>query len=95
MMRSLIFLLLPAAVPPPKPAPPLPILPSVARVKVTSYGQALSVIQEVNLPRGDWKNETLHFHIAFGSPGPRAIDVHLVPVQDGSVEAEEDRKSVV
>jgi hypothetical protein len=70
--------------------PPLPILPSVARVKVTSHGNAISVIEEVNLPRGDWKGETLHFHVAFGAPGPRAIDAHLVPVGDGALEPEDD-----
>lgn len=76
--------------PPPASLPPLPMLPSVARVKVTSHGSAISVVQEVNLPRGDWKGEALSFHIAFGAPGPRAIDVHLVSVGDGSLEPDDD-----
>jgi hypothetical protein len=78
----------------PKPSapllPPLSILPSVARVKVVSHGNAIAVTEEVNLPRGEWKGEPLHFHIAFGAPGPKAIDVHLVPVGDGALEPEDD-----
>jgi len=46
-----------------------------------------AVTEEVNLPRGDWKGEALHFHIAFGTPGPRALDARLVPVDDGALEA--------
>jgi hypothetical protein len=68
----------------------LPILPSVARVKVTSYSGAVAVIEEVNLPRGEWKGEALHFYIAFGAPGPKAIDAHLVPVNDGALEPDDD-----
>ena len=86
--------------PPAKPAPPkapyvppvvapLPILPSIARVKVTATGGTIAVIEEVNLPRGDWKGETLRFHIAFGAPGPRAVDAHLVPVGDGALEPDD------
>lgn len=98
--RALVALMLlsisVAAKPPGAPAaaaplPPLPILPSVARVKVTCPGNnVIAVTQEVNLPRGDWKNEPLAFHIAFGSPGPKAVDVHLVPVADGELEPAED-----
>jgi hypothetical protein len=78
-----------------KPAPtpplvPLAMLPSVARVKVTSHAGTLVVVEEVNLPRGDWKGEPLDFWVAYGSPGPpRAIDAHLVPVADGSLEPED------
>jgi hypothetical protein len=69
--------------------PPLPILPSVARVKVTSHGDAIAVVEEVNLPRGEWKGMPLSFHVAFGAPGPRAIDAHLVAVPDGALEPED------
>ncbi len=76
--------------PQPPPPPPLAILPSIARVKVTSHGGAISVTEEVNLPRGEWRGETLRFHVAFGAPGPRAIDAHLVAVGDGELEPEDD-----
>lgn len=79
---------------PPKPyvpavTAPLPVLPSIARVKVTAAAGTVSVIEEVNLPRGEWKGETLRFHVAFGAPGPRAIDAHLVAVGDGSLEPDD------
>lgn len=70
--------------------PPLPILPSVARVKVVSHETTMVVIEEVSLPRGEWKGQDLRFHVAFGSPGPRAIDAHLVPVGDGALEPDEE-----
>lgn len=79
-----------APVKPLAPLVPLAILPSVARVKVTSLGKAISVVEEVNLPRGGWKGEALRFHVAFGAPGPRAIDARLVAVGDGELEADED-----
>jgi hypothetical protein len=67
------------------------MLPSIARVKVTYHGgHTYAVVHEVNLPRGEWKGETLRFHVAFGAPGPRAIDAHLVAVGDGELEPEDD-----
>ncbi|MBX3225485.1 MAG: hypothetical protein KF795_33575 [Labilithrix sp.] len=81
----------PAPAPPVKRAPPpLAILPSVARVKITSHGKVLSVLEEVNLPRGEWKGEALRFHVAFGAPGPRAIDARLVALGDGELEPPDD-----
>ena len=68
---------------------PLPVLPSIARVKVTTTAGTIAVVEEVNLPRGDWKGETLRFHVAFGAPGPRAVDAHLVPVEDGALEPDD------
>ncbi|AKU97572.1 hypothetical protein AKJ09_04236 [Labilithrix luteola] len=96
-----LALLVPAAVaeavsksPPPPPLAPLPMLPSVSRVRVEvvrGQPQKLLVIEEVNLPRGDWKGESLDFYVAFGAPGaPRAVDVRLLKVADGSLEAEEE-----
>lgn len=88
----------PAAAPKPAPAAPLvplAILPSIARVRVTSHGKAIEIVEEVNLPRGDWKGEALRFHVAFGSPGPRAIDAHLVEVGDGELEPEDDEAGEV
>lgn len=97
---ALALMTVPAlAAPPPAPRPPAPaippvplaMLPSIARVKVTHHGgRAFSIVHDINLPRGDWKGEALRFHVAFGAPGPRAIDAHLVPVADGAVEADED-----
>lgn len=88
--------LAPALAAPPKtpkttlpPLPPLALLPSIARVNVTSHGSALSVVEEINLPRGEWAGEALRFHVAFGAPGPRAIDAHLISVGDGELEAED------
>lgn len=80
----------PSAAPPPPPLAPLPMLPSVGRVKIAVQGGSLVVVEEVTLPRGEWKNEPLDFHIAFGAPGaPRAIDAHLVPIADGGLEADD------
>jgi hypothetical protein len=73
------------------PLPPLPMLPSIARVRVAKVGDALLVVTDVSLPRGDWSGDALRFHVAFGAPGiPRAIDAHLLPVADGALEADED-----
>jgi hypothetical protein len=67
------------------------MLPSIARVKLSYHGgRTYTVVHEVNLPRGEWKGETLRFHVAFGAPAPRAIDAHLVAVSDGALEAEDD-----
>lgn len=87
---------------PPKPAPrpparpavplaPLPMLPSIPRVRVEVLKSQLVVAVEVNLPRGEWKNEALDFYVAFGAPGaPRAIDAHLLAVGDGALEPEDE-----
>ena len=78
----------------PAPAPPalapLPMLPSIPRVRVEVLDKKLVVLEEVNLPRGEWKAEPLKFYVAFGAPGaPLAIDAHLVAVPDGSLEPDE------
>ncbi|MBX3264400.1 MAG: hypothetical protein KF782_32310 [Labilithrix sp.] len=78
------------APPPPPPPPPLAILPSVARVKLTSHGAVVAVVEDVNLPRGEWRGESLRFHVAFGAPGPRAIDARLIAVGDGELEPPDD-----
>jgi hypothetical protein len=86
----------PAARPAPKPAAPappvapLPMLPSIPRVRIDVLKAQLVVTTEVNLPRGEWKNDALDFYVAFGAPGaPRAIDAQLVAVGDGVLEPEE------
>lgn len=80
----------PAPAPAPQPPPPLAMLPSIARVKVTHHGgRVFSVVHEISLPRGEWKGELLRFHVAFGAPGPRAVDAHLVSISDGALEPED------
>jgi hypothetical protein len=76
---------------PATPLAPLPMLPSIPRVKVEVLKTQLVVVEEVNLPRGEWKNDSLDFYVAFGAPGtPRAIDARLVAVADGALEPEDD-----
>jgi hypothetical protein len=76
---------------PATPLAPLPMLPSIPRVKVDVLKTQLVVVEEVNLPRGEWKNDSLDFYVAFGAPGaPRAIDARLVAVADGALEPEDD-----
>jgi len=91
----------PALTPKAAPLAPLPMLPSVARVIFSLVGDGTSsarqalVIEEVNLPRGDWKGEALDFYVAYGAPGvPHAVDVRLVPVADGSLEADDHAAGV-
>jgi hypothetical protein len=82
-----------ASVPaPPPPLGPLPFLPSVARVRVEPASERLLVVEEVLMPRGDWRGGDLDLYVAFGSPGvPHAFDARLVPVSDGALApAEED-----
>jgi len=96
-LASLILFAKPAtkpASPAPRPPPlaPLTMTPSVGRVKVGVHGGTLVVVEEVTLPRGEWKGDALSFHVAFGAPGaPKAIDAHLVPIGDGALEADDDQ----
>jgi hypothetical protein len=95
LLAAVVVLAAPAAKPAP-PLAPLAMLPSVARVRVVVGKTELETIEEVNLPRGDWHGEPLDFYVAFGAPGPpRAIDVHLVPVGDGSLEPADDEAGEV
>jgi hypothetical protein len=71
-----------------RPAPPLPMLPSVARVRIEAARDRVVVVEEVNLPRGDWSSGGLDLYVAFGAPGaPIAIDARLVPVPPDSLES--------
>jgi hypothetical protein len=81
--------------PPPRvyvrPAPPLPMVPSIARVRVEAAHDHVTVLEEVNLPRGDWQAGGLDLYVAFGAPGtPSAVDARLVPVPIGATEARPD-----
>lgn len=72
----------------PRPAAPLPMLPSVARVRVEAARDRVVVVEEVNLPRGDWQAGGLDLYVSFGAPGvPVAIDARLVPVPQDSLES--------
>jgi hypothetical protein len=85
---------------PPAPSPPvvpahreiaLPMLPSVARVRVEAASDRILVIQELNVPRGDWRAGDLDVYVAFGSPGPPiAMDARLVSLAAGESEARVD-----
>lgn len=82
----------PPKVAPPKPPPlaPLPMLPSVAKVRVEVMKTAVVVTEDVLLPRGDWRGDSLDFYVAFGGPGaPHAFDAHLLGVADGALEPAE------
>jgi hypothetical protein len=71
-----------------RPAPPLPMLPSVARVRVEAARDRVVVVEEVSLPRGDWRSGGLDLYVAFGSPGtPIALDARLVAVPPDALES--------
>jgi len=74
-----------------RPAQPLPMLPSVARVRVEAARDRVIVIEELNLPRGEWRSGGLDPYVAFGVPGPPiAVDAHLVAAPPDSLEARAD-----
>ena len=69
-------------------APSLPVLPSIARVRVEAARDHAVVIEEVSLPRGEWRPGGVELYVAFGAPGtPVAVDARLVSVPDGSQES--------
>jgi hypothetical protein len=75
-----------APAPPPKPAAPLPSLPSIARVRVEAARDHVIVLEEVDLPRGAWTSGDLDLYVAFAAPGaPVAFDAHLLAVPDGAL----------
>jgi hypothetical protein len=79
--------------PPPapvRPAPPLPSLPSVARVRVEVSREHVVVVEDVDVPRGDWQHGDLDLFVAFGAPGvPEAFDAQILAVPDGALEPAE------
>ncbi len=86
----------PASPPPIAPAPvthepPLPMLPSIARVRVEAAPDRTLVIEDINLPRGEWRSGNLEVYVAYGSPGPPiAIDARLLARPPGDTEAHLD-----
>lgn len=74
-----------------RPATPLPMLPSVASVRLETRRDGVLLVEEVSLPRGDWQSGGLDLYVAFGAPGtPLAFDAHLVPVALGAAESRAD-----
>jgi hypothetical protein len=78
---------LPFARPSPLPVP-LGALPSIPRVRLEVGHDRVVVVQDVDLPRGDWRGGDLDVYVAFGAPPPEAFDAHLLPVADGALEAD-------
>ena len=71
-----------------RPARPLPMLPSVSRVRVEAAHDRVVVLEEIALPKGDWSGGGLDLYAAFGAPGtPIAVDARLVPVPAGQSES--------
>ena len=71
-----------------RPAPPLPMLPSVSRVRVEAARDRVVILEEIALPRGDWSSGGLDLYAAFGAPGtPIAVDAHLLSVPPGQLES--------
>jgi hypothetical protein len=69
------------------PLSPLPILPSVPLVRIEVSADRLLLIEDVALPRGDWRAGDLPFYVSFGAPGaPQAFDARLFAIPDGSLE---------
>jgi hypothetical protein len=71
-----------------RPAPPLPVLPRVGRVRVEAARDRVVLVEDVVLARGDWESGGLDLYVAFGAPGtPVAIDARLVTPAAGGVDA--------
>jgi hypothetical protein len=72
------------------PLEPLPSLPSVSRVRIEATEGRVLVLEDVSLPRGDWRGGDLELYVAFGAPGaPRAFDARLYAAADGALEPDE------
>jgi hypothetical protein len=71
-----------------RPAPPLPVLPRVGRVRVEAAIDRVVVVEDVILPKGDWQSGGFDLYVAFGSPGtPVAIDARLIAPSPGGLDA--------
>jgi hypothetical protein len=76
--------------PPAPAAAPLPSLPSVPRVRIEVAEEHVVALEDVALPRGDWRSGDLDMYVSFGSPGaPVAFDARLHAAPDGGLEAAE------
>jgi hypothetical protein len=71
-----------------RPAPALPMLPRVGRVRVEAALDRVVVVEDVVLPKGDWESGGLDLYVAFGSPGaPVAIDARLIVPSPGGLDS--------
>jgi hypothetical protein len=69
------------------PAPPLPMLPRVSRVRVEAARDRVVVLEDVYLPRGEWESGGLDLYVAFGAPGaPIAVDARLIAEGSATVD---------
>ncbi len=69
---------------------PLPMLPSVAHVRIDVTRAHVVSTTDVDLPKGDWRGGDLDLCVAFGAPGaPLAFDARLFAVPDGALEPRE------
>jgi len=69
----------------------LPMLPSVARVRVEVARDRVILQEDVSLPRGDWRYGGLDLYAAFGAPGPPlAVDARLLALPPGAAESRSD-----
>jgi hypothetical protein len=67
------------------------MLPVVARARVEAARDRVVVVEEVSLPRGDWRSGGLDLYVAFGAPGtPIAVDARLAAVPVGATEPRAD-----
>jgi hypothetical protein len=86
-MVPLVLAAPPGGVKPAAAPPPLGALPSIPRVRIDVAVDHAIVVEEVDLPRGDWRSGALSFYVAFGSPGaPQAFDARLLAVPDGALD---------
>jgi hypothetical protein len=71
-----------------RPAPPLPVLPRVGRVRVEAAPDRVVVVEDVVLAKADWESGGLDLYLAFGSPGtPIAIDARLIAPSPGGLDS--------
>lgn len=71
-----------------RPEPTLPMLPSVSRVRIEAARDRVVIVEDIDLPRGEWQSGGLDLYAAFGAPGPPvAVDAYLV----GLIPVERDR----
>ena len=58
--------------------PPLPFLPTLPRIRIDAARDHVTVVEELDVPRGEWQSGDLDLYVAFGAPGsPKAFDARL------------------
>jgi hypothetical protein len=82
-VRSILFGLLAAVLP-----PPLPSLPVIARIKIEVAPAHVVITEDVRFSRGDWKSGDVDLFVAFGVPGvPRAFDAKVIAIAEEELDA--------